>query len=118
MACIIDEKILNSFKNFILKSKIDSASLEALEDNVVSSYVINAIKQFYEEYENHKAWIDDNVEKSFDIENLVVVVVVERVTVEMDSTERVRLVTRQSHISDIKGITKVSDWGGICLIQP
>ena len=49
---------------------------------------------------------------------LVVVVVVERVTVEMDSTERVRLVTRQSHISDIKGITKVSDWGGICLIQP
>jgi len=49
---------------------------------------------------------------------VVVVVVVERVTVEIDSTERVRLVARQSHISDIKGITKVSDWGGICLIQP
>ena len=74
MACIIDEKILNSFKNFILKSKIDSASLEALEDNVVSSYVINAIKQFYEEYENHKAWIDDNVEKSFDIENFIEII--------------------------------------------
>lgn len=73
MDSTIDETILSSFKKFI-KFQINSTSLDALDDEIMCSYVINAIKQFYEEYENHKAWIDDNVEESFDMENFIEII--------------------------------------------
>lgn len=62
--------ILRSFKNFALKNKlVQEDEIELMIDNVLGSYIVNTIIQFYSEYDNHKAWFDDNAEEQFDIEN-------------------------------------------------
>lgn len=67
--------ILSSFKNFItVDSKLmTQVDFESVIDETIASYIINTIKQFYEDYENHKVWLnkDEAVTRSFDIENFI-----------------------------------------------
>lgn len=69
-----EELIIQSFKTFITNSSVDSSCLDMLSDAIVSSYVVNTIKQFYEEYENHKIWIDNNIEEAFDLESFIEII--------------------------------------------
>ncbi|CAF0710753.1 unnamed protein product [Brachionus calyciflorus] len=67
-----DVHILNSFKKFVIESNlIEKHDLDCTIDQTIGSYIVNTIKQFYEEYENHKIWLDDNAEEEFDIDNFV-----------------------------------------------
>lgn len=70
-----DSLILESFSNFVIKNKlIESSDFEATIDEVIGSYVVNTIKQLFEEYENHKIWLDDNAAEEFDIESFVEII--------------------------------------------
>lgn len=69
-----EDLILDSFKTFIEKSPIDNANLDMLSDEVVVMYVTTSIKQFYEEYETQKFWIDEKLEEAFDLENFVEII--------------------------------------------
>jgi hypothetical protein len=57
-----DEKlILDSFSRFVTEQKlIEPADLEYLIDDTIGAYIVNAIRNFYAEYENHKAWLDED----------------------------------------------------------
>lgn len=55
-----DRVILQSFQAFVVEQQLVSQSdIEELLDETISAYVINTIKQFYSEYENHKLWLDE-----------------------------------------------------------
>lgn len=70
-----DSIILESFSSFVIKNKlIESSDFEATIDEVIGSYVVNTIKQLFEEYENHKIWLDDNAAEEFDIESFVEII--------------------------------------------
>ena len=69
-----EDLILDSFKKFIGQSPIDNVHLDMLSDEVVVMYVTTSIKQFYEEYENQKFWIDEKIEEAFDLENFVEII--------------------------------------------
>lgn len=70
-----DSLILESFSSFVIKNKlIESSDFEATIDEVIGSYVVNTIKQLFEEYENHKIWLDDNAAEEFDIESFVEII--------------------------------------------
>ena len=72
-----DENILiiESFIDFIIESNLsDRHNLKNLIDNVIEVYLINTIKQLYIDYENHKLWIDNEIEDAFDIENFIEII--------------------------------------------
>jgi hypothetical protein len=72
---IEDSIILESFSNFVIENElIDRSDLEATIDEVIGSYVVNTIKQLFEEYENHKIWLDDKAAEEFDIESFVEII--------------------------------------------
>jgi len=67
-----NQLILSSFLKLIDENNLDK---NELADEIISSYVINTINQFYEEYENHKIWLDEvDAESILDVENFVEII--------------------------------------------
>jgi hypothetical protein len=68
-----EKMILDSFIQFLLahnlKSELSSNEENQFDDNILASYVINMIKQFYEEYESSRMWLDEKKAQNFEIEN-------------------------------------------------
>lgn len=70
-----DNLILKSFNDFVLESKlVDKQDLDSTIDGTIGSYIVNTIKQFYEEYENHKIWLDNSKAEDFDVENFIEII--------------------------------------------
>ena len=75
-----DEKashlILNNFLEFVVnKNLIKKSEIEATIDESVGSYIVNTIKQFYEEYEIHKIWLDNKAaNENFELDSFVEVI--------------------------------------------
>ena len=74
----MDKLIFDSFSGFILDKKlIEPADLEYLIDDTVNAYILNAIKQVFDDYENHKCWLDDAaaaLAENFDLESFLEVI--------------------------------------------
>ena len=67
--------ILEKFVEFVVdKNLIDKASIEMTIDESVGTYIVNTIKQLYEEYESHKIWLDNKTAENFDLENFVEII--------------------------------------------
>jgi hypothetical protein len=67
--------IIDSFQEFVVENELISKNdLPLLFDDIISSYIINTIKQLYEEYESHKIWLDCAIEETFDIENFIEII--------------------------------------------
>jgi hypothetical protein len=70
-----DKIIIDSFTKFVLNHKlVDQAELDALIDQTVAAYIINAIKNLYEEHENHTVWLDEasvSLADEFDLDSFV-----------------------------------------------
>jgi hypothetical protein len=69
-----DELILKSFTCFVensshFKGNSDCTN-EFLNDEIVRSYIVNSIKQFYDEYDCHKIWLHDDDQVAFDLEDI------------------------------------------------
>ena len=43
-------------------------------DDCVGTYIVNTINQFYDEYENHKVWLDNQTAEKFELDNFVEVI--------------------------------------------
>ena len=72
---ILNSLILDSFKDFIAnKNILDPNDFNELFDDTIASYVVNTIKQFYDEYETHKTWLDIEFVETFDVENFVEII--------------------------------------------
>ncbi len=65
------ELIIEQFQKLLINSPVDSSSLELLSDENVKSYVVSTITQLFEEYEDHKLWIDNDIESAFDVETFI-----------------------------------------------
>jgi hypothetical protein len=70
---IENEIILKSFSKFVTGSNLleDDYLREILADEVFSMYIINTIKQLFQQYDNEKKWIDKKLEDAFEIENFI-----------------------------------------------
>jgi len=67
-----NELILSSFLKLIEENNLNK---DELADEIISSYVVNTINQFYEEYECHKIWLDHvEAESILDVENFVEII--------------------------------------------
>ncbi len=62
------ELIVEQFRKFLTYSSVDNSCLELLSDENVRLYVVNTINQLFEEYEDHKIWIDNSIESGFDVD--------------------------------------------------
>jgi hypothetical protein len=74
-----DQLILASFSDFVIDHDlIDRNDLDQFLDDTIGAYIINAIKQLFEEYESHKIWLDEpsarNLAEDFDIENFIEII--------------------------------------------
>jgi len=65
------ELIIEQFQKLLVNSPVDSSNLELLSDENVKSYVVSTITQLFEEYEDHKLWIDNDIESAFDVETFI-----------------------------------------------
>jgi hypothetical protein len=67
--------ILETFIEFILsKNLIEKSCIEMTIDDCVGTYIVNTIIQFYDEYENHKIWLDNQTAEKFELDNFVEVI--------------------------------------------
>lgn len=67
--------ILKSFKEFIISNRlVEENSIEYLIDDVVGSYIVNIIKQFYSDNENQINFLDDQQEQDSDLDNFIDVI--------------------------------------------
>lgn len=67
--------ILDNFIEFIVnKELIEKTNVALTIDEYVGAYIVNTIKQFYEEYENHKIWLDNKSAEEFELENFLEVI--------------------------------------------
>lgn len=71
-----DSLIIDSFLDFIVNHElIQKDEINDLIDDTIRLYIINTIKQFYDDYESHLLWIDSNTAKDqFEIEQFMEVV--------------------------------------------
>ena len=70
-----DKLILDKFIEFVVHHKlIDKASVAMTIDEVIGTYIVNTIKQLYEEYESHKIWLDDKTAEDFETESFVEII--------------------------------------------
>lgn len=74
-----DQIILESFRDFVVdKTKLlKSFEYHEMIDSSIGAYIVNAIKQFYADYENHKVWLnqDKAISESFnEIDSFVEVI--------------------------------------------
>ena len=71
----LNSLIVDSFKGFIAKKNIlDLNELNELFDDAIASYVVNTIRQLYDDYETHKTWLDIEFAETFDVENFVEII--------------------------------------------
>jgi hypothetical protein len=67
--------ILETFIEFIVSKKlIEKSCIEMTIDDCVGTYIVNTINQFYDEYENHKIWLDNQTAEKFELDNFVEVI--------------------------------------------
>jgi hypothetical protein len=67
-----NELILASFLKLVDENNLNK---DELADEIISSYVVNTINQFYEEYESHKIWLDVvEAESILDVDNFVEII--------------------------------------------
>ena len=66
-----NKAILESFSKFVIDANlIEAINLrEILSDEVISMYIINSVKQLFEQYDNEKKWVDNKLEDAFEIES-------------------------------------------------
>ena len=69
-----DKLIVDSFLDFVNSLNLfddhGSTSSMLLEDDSIRSYIQNAVKQFYEEYENHHVWLANSDDDKFDLADI------------------------------------------------
>lgn len=75
----VDKKVIDSFEKFIVDRMrlLTRSEYAEMIDTTIAAYIVNTIKQFYKDYENHKVWLgqDEAVAASFtDIESFIDVV--------------------------------------------
>ncbi len=67
--------IIDSFIHFVSEyNLVDRQNVEMTIDETVGAYIVNTIQQLYNEYENHKIWLDDEFASDFDIENFIEII--------------------------------------------
>jgi hypothetical protein len=72
-----EKLILEGFKKFIIESchLLTSEEFELSVDDTIATYIVNTIKQFYIDYENHKIWLHDRIEPDYgDMDTFVEVI--------------------------------------------
>lgn len=70
------DEILKSFKDFVINQcqLITQSDFDSSVDEIIASYIVNTIRQFYDEYETHSIWLDNQSAENLDLEPFIEII--------------------------------------------